>query len=408
MYTEPMRKLKLLSKVQFYICGLLLLMLAGCASSVDPSVLENVGNTAQLETQQEEDAVIQQQMVKDREAVSELDLYLLVKWNTEEKKIRLYRYATGMEYEYRYGDSTLFQDKYGDYKQESDFLPGTIVHIGGIDPDGNLTKVQKADEVWTYENISRYSIEETRGIFEIADTRYQWKNDLYVMSNENRITLADISANDKISVIGYGKTILSVIVTQGQGTLALSNTELFEGSLLQLGTKIYKEITENMTMEVPEGTYILSVANNGWGGSTEITISRGETTTVDLDSIKGSGPSYCKIQFKVSVAEATLYIDGEEIDHNMLQRIVYGKHKITVEAEGYDTWTRYLYVNSEKATIEIDLDEEEEETVETSESEEEEEDDEDSQTESEKREEEKEEALEQYYTTLTDMIQSMT
>ena len=76
MYTVPMRKLKLLSKVQFYICGLLLLMLAGCASSVDPSVLENVGNTAQLETQQEEDAVIQQQMVKDREAVSELDLYL--------------------------------------------------------------------------------------------------------------------------------------------------------------------------------------------------------------------------------------------------------------------------------------------------------------------------------------------
>ena len=104
-----------------------------------------------------------------------------------------------------------------------------------------------------------------------------------------------------------------------------------------------------------------------------------------------------------------MYIDGEKVDHNMLQRIIYGKHKITVEAEEYATWTRYLYVNSEKATIEIELQEEEKETVNTSEAEsEEEEENEDSQSESEKLEKEKEEVLEKYYTTLTDMIESMT
>ncbi len=409
MYTVPMRKLKILSKIQFYICALLLLVLAGCGSSADSSVLEGVGNSAQLETQQEAEVSVQKQSLKDRETVGELDLYLLVQWNTEEKKIRLYRYATGMEYEYRYGDSTLFRDKYGDYAKESDFTLGAIVHIGGTDPEGNLTKVQKAGEVWVFEDISRHSIEETRGIFEIRDTRYQWEKDLYVFSNEDRITLGDISSNDKIAVTGYGKTILSVAITQGQGTLELSNTELFEGSILQLGTKIYKEITENMSVEVPEGTYILSVANNGWGGSTEITVHRGETTVVDLDTLKGEGPSYCKVQFKIDVPKATLYIDGEKVDHNMLQRIIYGKHKITVEAEEYATWTRYLYVNSEKATIEIELQEEEKETVNTSEAEsEEEEENEDSQSESEKLEKEKEEVLEKYYTTLTDMIESMT
>ena len=92
----PMRKLKILSKIQFYICALLLLVLAGCGSSADSSVLEGVGNSAQLETQQEAEVSVQKQSLKDRETVGELDLYLLVQWNTEEKKIRLYRYATGI------------------------------------------------------------------------------------------------------------------------------------------------------------------------------------------------------------------------------------------------------------------------------------------------------------------------
>lgn len=420
MYTEPMRKIKLLSKIQLHICALILLLLAGCGNGKDPSVSKEVESTTAESTEGIEmqqgteipsgEEVQSVQNMDDREQVGEMELYLLVQWNTEEKKLRLYRYSTGMEYEYRYGESTLFRDKFGDYANESVFIPGSIVHLGGIDSEGNLIRVQMAKEVWTYEDISRYSINENRGIFEIVDTRYQWKEDIYVFSNEQRITLGDISDGDKISVIGYGKTILSVAITESYGTLELSNTDLFEGGLLQLGTKVYKKITENMTLDVPEGTYILSVANNGWGDSKEITISRGEITSVDLDTLKGEGPSYCKAYFKIDVPEAILSIDGKEVDHYMLQKIVYGKHKITVEAEGYDTWSRYLYVNSGEATIEIELEEEEEETSESTSEEntESEENEEDSQSESEKREEEKEEALEEYYTTLTDMIGSMT
>ncbi|MBQ2283904.1 MAG: PEGA domain-containing protein [Agathobacter sp.] len=409
--------MKLLSKIQFYICLGLLFLLAGCARTTDSAITEGTEKSQEagseteslLETEAGSETELLSQSKKDQEVVADLNLYAVVQWNTEEHKVRLYRYATDMEYEYRYADSTLFRDKYGDYAKESVFVPGSIVHIGGMDADGNLIRMQMADEVWVYENVSKYSIQEDRGIFQIADTRYRWEDDLYVFSQDDRIRVSDISSEDVISVTGYGKTILSVVITRGQGTLELSNTELFEGGLLQLGTKIYKEITENMTLEVPEGTYVLSVANKGWGDSTEITINRGEATVVDLDTLKGAGPSYGAVYFKVDITNAKLYVDGEEKDHTMLQRLVYGKHKITVEADGYDTWSKYLYVNSEQATIEITLDEETVEEITTSEAEDDDDDDdEDSQSESEKREEEKEEALEEYYTTLTDMIASMT
>ena len=423
MYTEPMRKTRIKHKIQLYMIAFLMLILTGCKGNIDSTEVEGTQTIGVLETQQEDensgDKFVNETKTKDREVVADMDLYLLVKWNTQEQKVRLYRYATGMEYEYRYGETTLLRNKYGDYAKLSDFVPGMVVHIGNIDPDGVLTKIQVAEEVWEYQEISSYSIDETREVFEMMESRYQWEQDLYVFSYDQRINIGDILKEDVIAVTGYGKTILSVRITQGQGTLELSNTELFEGSLLQLGTKIYKEITEDMSVSVPEGTYILSVANNGWGGSTEITINRGETTTLDLDTIKGSGPKYGKIHFVIDFPGAKLFIDGEKVDHYMLQRLVYGKHKITVEAPGYETWTRYLYVNSEEATIEIELVDDEEIVTSQSQEKDEEDDedkddedkddkDEDSQSESQKREEEKQEALEEYYTTLTDMIESMT
>ncbi len=36
--------------------------------------------------------------------------------------------------------------------------------------------------------------------------------------------------------------------------------------------KFFAEVTKDMTMELPAGTYTVTVANNGYGGSTELTI----------------------------------------------------------------------------------------------------------------------------------------
>lgn len=167
--------------------------------------------------------------------------------------------------------------------------------------------------------------------------------------------MTDLSDGDTLSVVGRDKNILAVRVTTAQGTLALSNTKLFEGSFLQLGTKIFAEITPDMEIQVPEGTYELRVANDGWGGSTEVTITRGETTNVDLDTLKGEGPSYGKVQFVIDAKDAVLSIDGKETDYEKPVKLTYGSHTITVYSSDYDTWKRNLYVNSEKSTVVINL-----------------------------------------------------
>ena len=104
---------------------------------------------------------------------------------------------------------------------------------------------------------------------------------------------------------------------------------------LQLGTKIFAEITPDMEIQVPEGTYELRVANDGWGGSTEVTITRGETTNVDLDTFKRRRIVFTeRCSLSSMQKDAVLSIDGKETDYEKPVKLTYGSHTITVYSFG--------------------------------------------------------------------------
>ena len=337
-------KIRDLQKKIIYIGMLLLMMccLAGCAR-----VEEDV---ATEDTQSE---------------LKEDSLYLIMKNDVLEGTMTLYSYDTGLEYYYTYDIMTRFKNKYGDYISSSEFIPGRIVEIGARNKEDVLTEIQVSDDVWEYPNVKRFSIDSERGIFKIADTNYSIQERYFIFSNDNRINVAQISEDDILTVIGMDKKILSVIVTTGHGNLSLNNTEVFEGSFLQLNNNIFAIITQNMDMEVPEGVYTLKVANDGWGGTTEIEIVRGETTEVDLEELKGEGKKKGIVHFEIGVEDVSVYVDRELIDHTQGIELTYGVHQIKIEAPGYSTWKKYLSVNSPDATIEIDLEDDETSDLET-------------------------------------------
>ena len=158
------------------------------------------------------------------------------------------------------------------------------------------------------------------------------------------------------------KEILSVSVTTGHGKVALENTEIFEGSFVQIGRRIFAEITGEMELEVPEGTYTITVANKGYGGSKEITVERNKTLVIDLDELKGEGPKKGNISFYIISAEdeeedlnAVLKIDGKEVGHGEAIILDYGIHTIHASAYGYADFAKKLFVNSAEAEITIAL-----------------------------------------------------
>jgi len=299
-------------------------------------------------------------------------LFLIVEHDTQEESLTLYSSASGLEHYYEYGFATEFKDKYGNYASASEFTEGRFVTIAPRDKDGYLTEVKLSDLVWEYEKVRRFQIDEEKGVFTIADTKYSIQDEVRLFSNGKEITFADIYEDDILTVVGMDKKILSVIVTTGHGTLSLKNTATFEDSFLQLGKDIFAMITPDMELEVPEGTYILKVAKDGWGGTSEIEILRGETTEVDLDTLKGEGKKKGLVSFDIDVEDVEVYVDYQLIDHTQPIELAYGTHVLKVEAEGYDSWKKYLSVDSPNATQIIELEEENSEPETESESENEE------------------------------------
>lgn len=283
------------------------------------------------------------------------DILIVSDINSANETIRVYNYSTGVQYQYYYGLTTGFFDKYGNHMSVSDIHQGDVVDISGADSDGKAKRIQKSDKVWTNDTVTNFSVDKDKSVLEIGSSSYRLGERTMIFSGSDVIDTDSITAQDKLSVVGIDKDIVSISVTTGHGTLQLSNTSLFEGSFLQLGDRIFAEITKDMSLDVPEGSYTLAVANNGWGGSTDIEIKRGETTKVNLNDLKGEGPKKSSILFEVDVQSAKIYVDGKEIDYTSPVEITYGKHTLKVTADGYDTWTRTLYVNSKEATIQITI-----------------------------------------------------
>ena len=345
MYTDCMDKKKIL-----LIATVLGSLLIGCSGEKEDSGKKLFYNSMNDSTEAQTEV---------SEPENSAENYMIVGINSANETMRVFRLENGLEYQYYYSLSTEFLNKYGDRVSVSDFSVGDIIYLQGTDNEGKVATVQKSDEVWVYDDISKFSIDEEKGIMSIADSNYKIDDNTYVFSNDQIAEFADITKTDELSVVGIDKQILSVNITTGHGTIKLANTELFEGSFLQLNNNIFAEITKDMEMEIPEGHYVLAIANDGWGGSCEIDVKRGEETCVDLEQVKGPERKACKILFEIDIEGAKIFIDNKEVDYSDIVEVSYGKHSLMICADGYDNWTRTLYVNSDEATISLTLDEEE-------------------------------------------------
>lgn len=327
-----------------------MIMMAGCGQQTRPVSTAQYYNPAKETVADTEEA----EGAGAKTSIG-TDLYLIIGNDMTNEQLNLKQLASGKQYLYVYSLSTDFQDKYGNSATTVDFEPGRVIHVGKKDGEGRLLQAQIADEVWEYSDITKYSVDTERGIFKIADSKYSYDADLFVESNGEKIRLSDLNEKDKIRVVGIGTKILSVSVTTGQGILELRNTSVFEGSFIQVGSKIFAQITHNMKLEIPEGTYTVTVANEGYGGSTEVEIARGEVCTLDLDELKGEGPKTGSITFYIDVEGATLSIDGDTVDYSAPVVLTYGVHELHAEADGYDDFDKKLFVNSAAANIDISL-----------------------------------------------------
>lgn len=317
--------------------------LSGCGKKDDgPVSMKGYASGVEAATEEETQA-------------EESSLYTVSGVDTTLSTMTFLNIDTGRYEQYSYTDGTIFKDRHGSLISAASMVPGKVVTLTLRDKDLILEKVEQSADAWEMDDIGKFSDNEEDKIFTIGDTKYSYDEELQVFSGDAAIELSAVTGQDTLRIQGIDRKVLSVSVTTGHGVIQLVNTQALEGGWLSLNHKNYYKITENMQLEVPEGTYELTVAGNGYGGSTEVAVTRNEQISVDVDSIKGEDPKYCTLTFAVDVAGALMYIDGSQVDYTQPLQLQYGIHSIQITADGYDTWSKRLYVNSPEAQIEIAL-----------------------------------------------------
>ena len=283
------------------------------------------------------------------------NLYMIQNMNMADEIITLYDLSNNETLQYRYGLMTQFLDAKGKTSSWSNFTSGRVVKIGNDQTKTILSKVQLSDKVWEQTGIKNYKVNTEDEMLTIGQTKYHLLDSTKVFSGENLSDPTLIGANDILTVVGQEKNILSVNITTGHGTIELMNTSKFDNSMIEIGTKVITNISgEGMKIEVAEGNYRLTVANNSYGGSMDVTVNRDQTTVVDLSQLEGEGPKKCTITFTSTVENAKIYLDNQEVSVGESITVNYGRHGLKVVADGYDTWNKTLIVNSESAEILLD------------------------------------------------------
>ncbi len=306
---------------------------------------------------------------EEENTVEEEQLFVITGFNIEQNKIMLKGYKEEKEKEYEYTRATYIEDKYGKSITMEQLEAGEMVNV--TLQQNTVKSIQVSDEVFTYADVHNFAVDSDAKTITVGKNSYYYGDDVQVFYHNNRISMAEISQRDTLCLKGIDKKVYTIQVISGHGTVVLQNTDIFEGGNITIGNILSVDIQKDMRIEVPEGTYLLSVANDGYGGNCEVTIEANRETTVNLEELKGEGPKYCSVTFTIEPENAVLYLNGKQVDVSQPLSLKYGRYTLSAKADGYADWKRTLVVNSENANLKVQLlttEEEEEAEEETTQS----------------------------------------
>ncbi len=268
---------------------------------------------------------------------------------------------TGRQYTLYYDGTTYVTDKYDGPMTISQIRAGDVVDVNFLKGKRQIANIKVSPSAWVYVNIENYNLGGINKTASIGPNTYSLPDEAVVLSEGKRVEVMDVVAQDLVTIRGIDHKIYSINVERGHGYLRLRNEQALLGGWIEVGNTVIREITEDMLLVVPEGSYQVALSNGGVSSVKDIVIERDKETVLDVGDIEIVQNKTGKILFSVTPAGAAVSIDGKSTDISKAVELSYGIHQIHLEAEGYDSLTKYIQVGSEYAKISFALEEKKEE-----------------------------------------------
>lgn len=282
------------------------------------------------------------------------DTAIVISKNTTDATITFKNMELGKYYTLNYDGATAYFDKYGQAMSLEQVRVGEIVSVDFLHRAKRLDSLHLSTEAFVFDRVEQFTLEAGSREMILNNEVYRMAQDAVVLTDNGIGEQMDINEADVLRVSGHDHLIESVVVERGHGYLRLANDSFFVGGFLEINhSKIY-QVSEDMLLSVPEGTYEVTISNAGCSGTETITVARDEEYEWDVSEWQGEA-KYGILVFTVSPSNAKVYIDGRRVDVDTEQELTYGIHQMVVVAEGYQTISKYIRVSEEYSNMNISM-----------------------------------------------------
>lgn len=280
--------------------------------------------------------------------------------------VTLMNMGADRQYTLYYDGTTYVEDKYGGPMTISQIRTGDVVDVYFLKGKRQIASIQLSPGAWIYDNVRNYDLGGLNKTASIGSATYSLPDNVVVFSEGKRAEVMDIVDQDVISVHGVDHNIYSINVDRGHGYLRLKNDQALIGGWIEVGNSIIREISEDMLLVVPEGSYQIFLSNEGVSAMKDVVVERNKEVVLDVGDLEIPQDKTGRILISVTPGNAEVKIDGKDVDISKAVELPYGIHQVHLEAEGYDSLTKYIQVGSEYAKISFTLEKKKEPVVEDS------------------------------------------
>lgn len=282
------------------------------------------------------------------EPADEVSMFAIVS-NLDEvnQKITLRAVSYTTEISLNFNGGADVRDKYGDILSMSQVELGSVVDVVY---DANRDKLLSLhmstnDKVQRLQEISGAVIDYAEQTIRIDGKLYPMSKNITAFSNNSEIGLDEICSEDQLTIWMYNDIVCSLYVELGHGYVKLSDYAYYIGGMVEIGYDVIVPVTEDMILTVREGEYTLRIAKGSDVGTKTVKVVRNQEIDVSLADLIVEPKQMGSILFKVEPADAAVYIDGRRVNTEGAVDVVYGRHKIDIMADGYQSYSAIFNVD---------------------------------------------------------------
>lgn len=271
------------------------------------------------------------------------------------KIIKLMSVSDKKVYELSYDGTTNFFGKHGNSLSVDQIRIGDAVKADYSIHSGKLSNMTISSIAWSRSDVKEFIIDKKKDAITIGDETYKIDDDLVISYGDKLVELIDVADTDSVTVIGYDRKVVSIIVDTGHGYLRLVNDPYFVGGWIEIGQEIITKVKEDMLIPVPEGSYHVRLTNRGYQCEEDVTIKRDEETEIDLKKAHIEEVAIGHVQFNINPEFAQLFIDDVITEFDERVALEYGVHKIHIELSGYKDVDTNLKISEPFADVDIEM-----------------------------------------------------